>query len=125
MPSRVRRDDLGERFTLRREMFEHEQERNHPVIRIEVLAEVIVTTHLTREQTILAPHAVLHERVTTLRDDRPAALPLYGVERGPYHAWIEDDRVVTSILRQQDISQQRSDVRARDELTLFSKKHRA
>src|SRR5690348_8505993 len=63
--------------------------------------------------------------MTALRYDRPAALLPHRVERRPYHAWIEDDGVVASILRQQDVCEQRNDVCARDELTFFSEEHRA
>src|SRR6185369_9086137 len=117
MPGHERRNQLGERLIVRREMFEHEEEGNHTVVGIEILTKVIMPTHLTREEPVLLPHAVFHKRVS--------AVSIYRVERGPYHAWIEDDRVVTSILRQQNIGEERGDIRARDELTFLGEEHRA
>src|SRR5215813_6909098 len=101
-------------------MLEHQQKRNHTVIRIEIFTKVIVPAQLTRKQPILAPHAVLHKRVTALRDNRPATHSLHCIERGPYHTWIEDDGVVAAILCEQDIREQGDDVRAGDKLTFLS-----
>src|SRR5215216_6216554 len=106
-------------------MFKHQQEGNHTVVGIKILTKVIMPAHLTCEQSVLLAHAVFHKRVPALRDDRLSALSLYRVERGPYHARIEDDRVVASILREQNVGQQRGDVCTGDELTFFGEEHRA
>src|SRR6185437_8368826 len=112
MPGHVRRDEFGERLVVQREILEHQKKRNHTVICIEILTEVIMPAQLTREESVLLAHAILHERMAPLRYDRPAALASHSVQRGPDHAWIEDDRVVAAILRQQDVGEQRNDVRA-------------
>src|SRR5690349_252893 len=62
--------------------------------------------------------------MTTLGDDRPAALSSHRIERRPDHAWIEDDRIVAAVLREQDIREQGRDVRSRNELTFFIEEHR-
>src|ERR1051325_12173960 len=106
-------------------MLEHKQKRNHPVIRIEILTKVIMTAHLTRKEPVLLAHAILHERMTALRDDGPATLSLHRIKRGPYHTWIEDDSVVAAVLRKQDVREQGGDVGTGDELTFLGEEHRA
>src|ERR1043165_2083546 len=125
VPRHVLLHDLRERFILRREMLEDQQKRDHPVISIKVLTKIVMPAQLTGEQPILLPHTIFHERMTTLRNDRPPAFSPHGIERGPNHARIEDDRVVAAILRQQDIGLQRRDIRARDEFTFLVEEHRA
>src|ERR1044071_2067342 len=106
-------------------MFQHEQEGNDAVIGVKIFPKVIMRAHLARKESVLTSHPVFHERVTTLRDDWCGAFSFAYRESGPDDSRIENDPVITAVLCQKDVCEQRGDVRAGNEFAFFGKKHAA
>src|SRR5437763_14652071 len=79
--------------------------------------------HLAGEYRVLVTHAILDEGGAALRNDRFGAVPLADFRRRPNYAWIENDFVVTAVLRQQNVREHCSHVSARNKFTLLIEEH--
>ena len=70
---------------------QHEQERDHAGIGLEVVAEVVVARDLAGEDGVLLAHAVLDEGVADAVDQRDAAGALDRLPHRPARADVVDD----------------------------------
>src|SRR5882672_1041398 len=102
-------------------MFEHEEEGNQTVVRVEVFAEVVMTAHLAGKERVLLAHSVLHECMSALRNDRRSTGSAGHLQRRPDYARVKDDLVIVAVFLNQDISEQRREIGPRDEAAVFVK----
>src|SRR6266705_7074549 len=100
-------------------MLKDQQEWNDSVVGIVVIPEVVVRAHLAGEDRVFLSHAILDERVSTLRNNRLCPVLRTDFDCRPNHARIENDFVVVAVLAEENVSQQGCNVSTRYEFAVL------